>query len=535
MEKAALVAGATEPVIRVRGFRKRYGRTVADDGIDLEVAPGQVYGLIGPDGAGKSSLMKAIAGVLEYDAGTVEVFGIPIVSEASAERIKGRIAFMPQGLGLNLYPELSVEENIAFFSRLRLVPTRQFEERKKRLLAMTRLEPFAGRLMKNLSGGMKQKLGLICALIHQPDLVILDEPTTGVDPVSRRDLWVILAEFMRESPMTALVSTAYLDEASRFDRLLLMHEGKGFAEGTPAEIRALGKRGPNGAEPDLEEVFISVAQGGEASTNRPDTAQMTRSHSANGNHADIQAEGLTRDFDGFRAVDDVTFCVSHGEIFGLLGANGAGKTTVIKMLMGLLPPTSGRGTVAGKEMQRAGDAIKRRIGYVSQAFSLYQDLTALENIRLYCGIYGLGGRETRERADWILQMAGLAGYERILSGRLPLGLRQRLALGCALVHRPQVLFLDEPTSGVDPLGRRRLWEIIVQLAREDGVAILITTHYMSEAERCDRLGLMHAGRLIADASPAELKKAFERDEGRKPESMEDVFVSRITALEAQAK
>ena len=579
MGEATLVAAAEPPaLVRVAGFVKRYGKRTAVASVALEVRRGEIYGLIGPDGAGKSSLMKAVAGVLSFDAGAVEVFGTRLVSEAAAELVKDRLGFMPQGLGLNLYPELSIEENIDFFARLRLVPAAALAERKERLLAITRLTRFRRRAMKHLSGGMKQKLALVCTLIHEPELIILDEPTTGVDPISRRDFWLILSEILHQHGATALVSTAYMDEASRFHRLTLMHDGRVIAEGRPEALRrrvpgvavqlragrqaealarlrtgypqvqALGawirvfaqERSAAAAEreiramladipveelitaePELEDVFIaSLGEQLPARAAKPDedaaaaqasAAPPTRPPPLTG--AAVEARELTRDFGDFRAVDRVSFSVRQGEIFGLLGANGAGKTTCIKMLTGILPPSAGEGAVGGVDMRRAGRAIKQRIGYVSQAFSLYTDLTVLENIRLFAGIYGLDRRETEGRLAWIITNGGLAGYEDQIAGSLPMGLRQRLALGCALVHRPQVLFLDEPTSGVDPVGRRRFWEILFHLSRVEGVAILITTHYMTEAEHCDRLALMYAGGIVADAPPAELKRRVAEEAG----------------------
>ncbi|WP_442506162.1 ATP-binding cassette domain-containing protein [Novipirellula sp. SH528] len=563
----------SEPIVRVSAFRKTYGRTVAVDGIDLEIQRGEIYGLIGPDGAGKSSLMKAVAGVLTYDSGTLDVFGTRVDSERSAETIKDRIGLMPQGLGLNLYADLSIDENVDFFGQIRLIPKDVLQQRKKRLLGMTRLDKFRDRAMKNLSGGMKQKLGLVCCLIHHPQLVILDEPTTGVDPVSRRDFWSILAQLLREEQITALVSTAYMDEATRFHHAALLFDGKVLARGEPDEIAALvpgrivqAKAEPQAdalallkqsfpqseavgpwlrvfvddaddvqasdavtsrineftpqelhvAEPDLEDVFIALLRrrGLTDSNEFKITSQSSESSIRNGGGLAIEANNLVRAFGAFKAVDGVSFQVKPGEIFGLLGANGAGKTTVIKMLTGLLPPTAGAGRVAGADMRRAGQAIKERIGYMSQAFSLYQDLSVVENIRLYAGIYGLSRRMARERTDWIIDMAGLAGREKALSGSLPMGVRQRLAIGCALVHRPQVLFLDEPTSGVDPIGRRRLWDIIFDLSRNQGVAILVTTHYMSEAEHCDHIAMMYAGRVFADASPSELKANLRQESGQ---------------------
>ena len=564
------VISRESPIVRVSQFVKRYKKHVAVQGVDLEIKRGELYGLIGPDGAGKSSVMKAIAGVLSYEGGTVEVFRTTVDSERSAEQVKSKIGFLPQGLGLNLYPDLSVEENIDFFARLRLVPETELIERKTRLLAMTRLDRFRDRAMKNLSGGMKQKLGLICTLIHEPELAILDEPTTGVDPVSRRDFWTILAELQQERGMTVLVSTAYMDEASRFHRLSFLSDGRVLASGTPADVQrlvpgrmvtcqaspqieavirlkkdfaqveALGplvhvlteeqdrsaavqriqtSLGDIQAEqvrvddPELEDVFVALLlqQGRVRETVGP-AAPSPGLHQNDG--LAIEARGLVREFGAFRAVDQVSFQVKQGEIFGLLGANGAGKTTVIKMLNGIMPPTGGVGWVAGADMKTAGGAIKERIGYMSQAFSLYLDLTVEENIRLFAGIYGLDKSTTTKRFDWIASMAGLSGYESSLTSRLPMGVRQRLALGCALVHQPRVLFLDEPTSGVDPIGRRRFWDILSRLAREEGVAILITTHYMSEAEHCDNLALMYAGRIVAEGSPATMKCQVEKEAGQ---------------------
>lgn len=570
-------ASQETPVVRVSQFVKRYKNQIAADNLSLSVHRGELYGLIGPDGSGKSSLLKAIAGVLTYDSGTVEVFGTVIDSERAAERVKPRIGFLPQGLGQNLYPELSVEENLDFFARLRLLPDDALAERKARLLAMTRLERFRDRPMKHLSGGMKQKLGLICTLIHEPELTVLDEPTTGVDPVSRREFWAILAELLEEKGMTALVSTAYMDEAERFHRLSFLSAGTMLAAGTPAEVQALvpgtmvtleaapqldaiarlrqtyqqvetlgpllhvfsetedaeaakaqvtaalGGIVPSSVRsdnPELEDVFVSLLLRKAKHRKSPVALPVsTGAHDLNG--VAIEANGLIRDFGAFRAVDGFSFWVKQGEMFGLLGANGAGKTTVIKMLTGILRPTGGTGLVAGADMGTAAGSIKERIGYMSQAFSLYLDLTVEENMRLFAGLYGLAARTAHERLKWIAAMAGLSGYETTLTGRLPMGVRQRLALGCALVHQPRVLFLDEPTSGVDPIGRRLFWEILTKLAREEGVAILITTHHMSEAEHCDHLALMHAGRMVAEGSPQEMKQDIERKAGRLLEIMAD--------------
>lgn len=561
--------------VQLRGLNKYYGQVHAVRGVDLDCQPGILFGLIGPDGAGKSSMMKVIAGVMTFDAGQVTVLGQKIDSDATAEAIKPKIGFMPQGLGQNLYPDLSIEENINFIARLREVPDDLLEPRKDRLLKLTRLDKFRGRAMKNLSGGMKQKLGLVCTLIHEPRLIILDEPTTGVDPVSRRDFWAILTELVGEQNITALVSTAYMDEASRFHRVALLEKGEILATGDPDHLiedikgvavvvqaepqmesleRLKGKydqvvalsnvvrafvpdRSMDEAEadvrglltgldikqiitdtPDLEDIFIAtlIARGdvdlrgrsGLVTSGEAPVSAKMESDTA------IEALGLIRDFGDFRAVDEVSFQVKPGEIFGLLGANGAGKSTVIKMLTGILPPSGGEGHVGGIDMRRPGGDIKERIGYMSQAFSLYQDLTVLENIRLYAGIYGVSRRRLEGRLDWLLELAELKGQEARLAGSLPMGMRQRLALSCALVHRPPILFLDEPTSGVDPVGRREFWDILFTLSRQEGVAMLVTTHYMTEAEHCDHLSLMHAGRVIAAGTPEKMKSDVEQQFGK---------------------
>lgn len=510
MDEAALVA---PDIVTVEDLTKAYGATRALSGVGLQVRRGELFGLIGSDGAGKSSLLKSIAGVLSYDSGHIDVLGVRLDSESACERIKDRIGLMPQGLGLNLYGELTVEENVDFFARLRLVDERTLAERKAVLLAMTRLAPFRDRQMKNLSGGMKQKLGLVCTLMHEPELIILDEPTTGVDPVSRRDFWTILSKLVQERGITALISTAYMDEATRFHRVAFMHEGAILASGEPDALHRHLPDTTDGKDAALEDVFIAlIGRNG----NSADLAHVDRPPAVSARQCGIkaiEANGLTCNFGSFRAADSVSFSISPGEIFGLLGANGAGKTTVIKMLTGIIRPGSGTGYVAGADMRSASQGIKERIGYMSQAFSLYTDLSVMENIRLYAGIYGLDRKQTAARTVWVLDMAGLNEHRNTIAASLPMGMRQRLALGCALLHRPQVLFLDEPTSGVDPVGRRHFWKILFRLAREDGVAILVTTHHMSEAEYCDRLALMHAGRIVADASPEQLKRETEAEAG----------------------
>ncbi len=588
------MVSSAQPLVQVSALAKSYGRRRALEGVDLTVEQGQIYGLLGPDGAGKSTLMKSVAGVLQFDSGELDVLGVRVRSEATAEQIKGRLGFMPQGLGENLYRELSVDENVEFFASLRTVDRDTLDARKEQLYEMTRLGDFRGRAMQHLSGGMKQKLGLICTLIHQPDLIILDEPTTGVDPVSRRDFWSILAELLRERGITALVSTAYMDEASRFHRAALLHAGRVLAEGEPDAIRqeapgavvsvtsessetvaasldrfdrvtilgdqvrafradtapadaeqqaheALAQSEVHieqleAAEPTLEDVFITLLERESTARQGRDDGHDTTElggfsrETIHRSSTAVQADGLVKRFDGFTAVDGVDLEVAQGEIFGLLGANGAGKTTVIKMLLGILKPSEGIGTVAGGEMRRAARSLRERVGYMSQEFSLYGDLTVTENIRLYAGIYGLDRRQTGERTRWVLAMAGLSEHRGQRAASLPVGLKQRLALGCALVHRPKVLFLDEPTSGVDPLGRQQFWQILHRLSREAGVAILITTHYMSEAEHCDRLALMYAGRIVASGSPSSMKSTVEEQAGRLLEVRADRPLEALEAL-----
>ncbi|BBP42485.1 ATP-binding cassette domain-containing protein [Thiosulfativibrio zosterae] len=590
-------------MIKVTDFCKTYAKKTAVQGVSLQVPKGQIYGLIGPDGAGKSSLLKAIAGVMTYNNGEVWVDDILVDSEASAEKIKGRLGFMPQGLGLNLYPELSVAENIQFFGELRGVPAKELDERKARLLEMTQLTQFVDRPMKFLSGGMKQKLGLICTLIHRPPLVILDEPTTGVDPLSRRDFWTILNQLVKEERITALVSTAYMDEASRFQQLSILHQGQVIAQGSAqailkqhpgfaiefqvdesshqitqtlnaiacqfARFERLGSvwRGVCfHAQADalrqeithmlstfqhlpswqfvpltLEDVFVELLTPQSDKVKKAKKVkgltEQVRLPSATSSLSNpqvlIKVSELSKHFKEFVAADQVSFEVKAGEILGLLGANGAGKSTVIKMITGILPATSGDAEVAGLSMRTSAQAIKQQIGYMSQSFSLYLDLTVLENIQLFGRIYGLGSKALKQRCDWVLNMAQLQKVQDDLVKDLPLGQRQRLALGCALIHEPKVLFLDEPTSGVDPLGRANFWRILVDLAEQMQVAILITTHYMSEAEHCHQLVLMQAGRVVAHDFPRNLKQALatERHQTHLP-SLEEVFIAQLESHHA---
>jgi len=555
---------ADRNVIRVAGLHKRYsrGKVHAVRGVSFDVHRGRVLGLIGPDGAGKTSIIQILAGVLSADDGHASIAGIDV--RRQPERVKPLIGYMPQGLGLNLYDSLSVAENIEFFCALRQVPDAEYRENRARLLAMTRLAPFLDRPAGKLSGGMRQKLALICTLIHLPDILLLDEPTTGVDPLSRRDFWTIIHDLVTRRGVTVLLSTAYMDEAERCHHVLLMHQGEVIAEGAPDALAAAlpgrlvaidGAPPPNvaraaaswpeaesvalyGAEThvllrdpatdvgarlaaagftraqahdipaNLEDVFVHrlVERQTTASAESARLTTPVGGRTANA-AAPVHTHDLTRRFDSFVAVDQVSLDVQAGEIFGLLGPNGAGKTTLLKMLCGLLAPSDGQATVTGLDLAQpaARQQLRNRIGYMSQRFSLYRDLAVTANLELYAGLYSLPRARRRARIQTLLAELRLADYAERRTQALPLGLRQRLALAAALLHEPQLLFLDEPTSGVDPVARRQFWDIVHGLAREQGITVLVSTHYMDEAEHCDRLALMHQGRLAAVGSPAELK------------------------------
>lgn len=490
MDKAEI----TEPVIKVENLCKRYGQrkkveAVCD--VSFDVHRGEIFGLIGPDGAGKTSIIQILAGVLSASKGQASVKGINVIK--NPEKVKEIIGYMPQGLGLNLYDSLSIEENIEFFRGLRTVSQDVFEKNKKTLLDITRLSPFLQRQAKALSGGMRQKLALVCTLLHLPDIILLDEPTTGVDPLSRQDFWNIIHSLVRERKVTVLLTTSYMDEAERCHRVALMHEGSILLQGRPEELG------------NLEEFFIEKITG----QKEPVSQSFIKLTEKSEDKTIITCESVTRTFGKFKAVDSVNLSVKKGEILGLLGPNGAGKTTLIKIICGLLEPTEGKISIAGFDIQRDRKKVWSHIGYMSQKFSLYRDLTVIENIRLYSGLYGVKNHNYSETIDFI----GLKGLENRMTRDLPLGIRQRVSLACALLHEPPVLFLDEPTSGVDPLARRSFWKIIYTLSRQKDVTVIVSTHYMDEAENCDRLALMHRGRLIAEGTPKEIKKGSEKLSG----------------------
>ncbi len=500
-------------VVRAEGLGKSYRRTPAVGDVSFEIGRGEVFGLLGPDGAGKSTLIQILTGVLSATRGRARVLGEDVL--ARPEAVKSRIGYMPQGLGLNLYEALTVEENIDFFGDLREVPPEDFRRHKEELLGITQLAPFRDRAAAHLSGGMRQKLALCCTLIHYPELIFLDEPTTGVDPISRRDFWMIINRLVVERGTSVLLTTSYLDEAERCHRVAFLYQGRIIAQGPTAELQEQTGRNGAGRSRSLEDVFIAAmaVDTAEAAAAGPRPLPVAAPRGAGEEAAAIRVEGLSKRFGDFMAVDGVSFAVASGEVFGFLGPNGAGKTTVIKILTGILAPSRGRARIAGLDIRADRDRLKRQLGYMSQKFSLYRDLTVAENIRLYGGIYQLRRDDLEARLPEILELADLRGQEEQLARDLPLGMRQRLALGCAILHRPRIVFLDEPTSGVDPLARRKFWRIIRQLA-EAGVTILVSTHYMDEAEHCGRLAFMHQGRLVAVGAPGELRARAEAAVGR---------------------
>ncbi len=483
-------------IVRLEAITHRYGKLAALDGVTLAIPAGATVALLGPDGVGKSTLLGLIAGVRKPQAGRIEVLGGDIAAAGHRRRVQPRIAYMPQGLGRNLYPTLSVRENADFFGRLFGLPAPEREARLAELLAATGLAPFAERAAGKLSGGMKQKLGLCCALIHAPELLILDEPTTGVDPLSRRQFWELLTRIRARTPgLSVLVATAYMEEAERFERLVLMDSGRVLATGTPAELKA--RTGTDSLEHAFVAALPAERRAGHARLAIPPRPAE---------HAELalEAEGLTRRFGDFTAVDQVSFRIERGEIFGFLGSNGCGKTTTMKMLTGLLPADAGEARLFGRPVDPHDLRTRLRIGYMSQAFSLYRELSVAQNLELHARLLQLPPARVAPRIAELVERFGLDSVFGMQADALPLGLKQRLSLACAVIHAPEVLILDEPTSGVDPIARDRFWELLIELSRRQGVTIFITTHFMNEAARCDRISLMHAGRVLAQDAPAHL-------------------------------
>jgi len=500
----------SEPVVRLEKVSQHYGKAVALDDVTLDVPAGKMIGLIGPDGVGKSTLLGMAAGVRKIQTGKVTVLGGNIADAHFRDMVASRIAYLPQGLGKNLYPTLSITENADFFGRLFGQSREEREWRITDLFTSTDLLPFRERPAGKLSGGMKQKLGLCCSLIHDPDLLILDEPTTGVDPLARRQFWELIARIRKERPqMSVMVATAYMDEADGFDWLVAMDAGKVLATGTPAELKQRTK------VDTLEKAFIELLP---EEAKRGHKEPVVPPFKAKGGPPAIEAEGLTQRFGTFTAVDHVSFKIQAGEIFGFLGSNGCGKTTTMKMLTGLLPPTEGTALLFGKPVKGGDVESRRRVGFMTQAFSLYTELTIRQNMMLHARLFDLPVEQGRKRVEDLIKMFGLENEADTLTESLPLGIRQRLSLAVAVIHEPDMLILDEPTSGVDPVARDGFWELLIKLSRENGVTIFLSTHFMNEAARCDRMSMMHAGKVLAQGPPAELVRE------RHAKNLEDAFI-----------
>lgn len=547
--------------VRAENLTKTFNDTTAVDRVSFEVRPGEIFGLVGPDGAGKTTTLRLLSSILDPSSGTGAIAGFDVGSEST--KVKEQLAYMSQKFGL--YQDLSVMENISFYADLYGVTGSERKERIEELLDFSNMRPFKKRRAGKLSGGMKQKLQLICALIHTPKVLLLDEPTNGVDPVSRRDFWKILYILLREG-VSILVTTAYLDEAERCDRVGLINHGRLIASGTPAELKELmddhilslkssraraiqhylrdalpdmsinvfgdslhlssadpeetGRRVSalliregltyssfQEIPPSLEDVFVSLLGDDRDDILQKSEPQSTVQWAVEEEETPaiaVEVSHLSRRFGNFTAVNDISFQVPRGQIFGFLGPNGAGKSTTIRMLCGLLSPSDGTGRVAGFDISRQTEEIKQHIGYMSQKFSLYEDLTVEENIDFFGGIYGLSGGRLLEKKEWALRISALCDHRKSLTAILSVGWKQRLALACAILHEPPIIFLDEPTSGVDPVSRRRFWDLIYTMA-DRGVTVFVTTHYMEEAEYCDRVCLIYQGEIIAMGSPEELK------------------------------
>jgi ribosome-dependent ATPase len=501
------------PVAQVENVTQRYGKMVALDGVTIDLPAGGMVGLIGPDGVGKSSLLSMIAGARQIQSGRIVVLDNDMADPRLRSQICPRIAYMPQGLGKNLYADLSVRENIEFFGRLFGQSRAKRDAKISELLWSTGLAPFADRMAKKLSGGMRQKLGLCCCLIHDPDLLILDEPTTGVDPLSRRRFWELIDQMRaRRKGMSVLVATAYMEEAERFDWLVAMNAGKVLGTGTSADLKAR----TNSAT--LEDVFIALLP---EQARRGHKALLIPPRRIIDADPVIVAHDLTCRFGDFTAVDKVNFTIERGEIFGFVGSNGCGKSTTMKMLTGLLPPSEGEALLFGKPLDSSDMSARYRVGYMSQSFSLYTELTVQQNLELHAHLFHIPAQKARDRIASLVDSFGLKDYSDQRTLDLPLGIRQRVSLAVAIVHEPEILILDEPTSGVDPLARDRFWEILIDLSRNQEVTIFISTHFMNEAERCDRISLMDSGHVLATDTPAGLVQA------RGAATLEEAFIGHL--------
>jgi len=515
MSDRPIAAGAMRPappVVRLDGVGLSYGKTRALQAVTLDIPSGSMVGLIGPDGVGKSSLLSLIAGAHVIQEGRIDVLGGDMAKARHRALTCPRIAYMPQGLGKNLYPTLSVSENVDFFGRLFGQGRQERERRIADLLRSTGLAPFADRPAGKLSGGMKQKLGLCCALIHDPDLLILDEPTTGVDPLSRRQFWELVDGIRaNRAGMSVIVATAYMEEAARFDWLVAMDAGRVLAAGAPAELLR------QTAAPTLDAAFIALLPEEKRRGHR-EVVIPPRTVAADQDAA-IEALHLTMRFGSFTAVDDVSFRIGRGEIFGFLGSNGCGKTTTMKMLTGLLAASEGTARLFGRELDSRDIEVRRRVGYMSQAFSLYTELTVRQNLDLHARLFSMAPDAIARRIDEMAQRFELVGVMDALPDALPLGIRQRLSLAVAMIHSPDILILDEPTSGVDPVARDGFWQILSDLSRKENVTIFVSTHFMNEAERCDRISLMHAGKVLISDTPAAIVGS------RSASSLEEAFIA----------
>ncbi len=564
------------PALRFSGVSKRFGsgarQVAAINDLTLSITAGRITGLLGPDAAGKTTLLRLAAGLLRADAGRIEVLGLDAVRDAA--RIQARTGYMPQRFGL--YEDLSVQENLDLYARLQGLKPAERPARYAELLRLTALGPFGARRARALSGGMKQKLGVACALLRIPELLLLDEPTVGVDPISRRELWAIVVD-LRARGVTVLISTSYLNEAERCDEVVLLDAGGLLAQGAPgamaaelagrcfavrhpaidrralqqrllaapgvvdARLAGMGVRALLAAAatppplagaawqaiaPEFADVFVDRLQARRA--RRAPMAMATAAKAGDG--AVLHVARLNRFFGAFHAVQNVSFDVARGEVFGLLGANGAGKTTTFRMLCGLLPASSGELRVAGQDLRSAPADARRQIGYVAQKFALYGNLSVAQNLAFFAAAYGLRGERLRARLAWAEAEFELGPFRAANASDIPLGYKQRLALACALLHEPPILFLDEPTSGVDPLARSEFWQRINQYAAA-GTTVLITTHFMDEAEYCDRLVLMSQGSVLAAGTPAEVRAHAATPEAPDP-TMEDAFIGLIAAHEA---
>jgi ribosome-dependent ATPase len=499
------------PVVSIERVTHRYGRVVALDGISLEIPSGIMVGMVGPDGVGKSTLMALVAGSKKMQEGKITVLGGDIGDVRHRRAAGPRIAYMPQGLGKNLYLELSVHDNVDFMARLFGLSSEERRKRIPELLEATGLGPFADRPAGKLSGGMKQKVGLCGALVHEPDLLILDEPTTGVDPLSRRQFWALIDDIRAGRPgMSVVISTAYMDEAQKWDWIVAMDAGRVLSTGTPAEL--MERTGTK----DLEQCFIALLP---EEKRRGHTELTIPPRAAGTAEIAIESKGLTRRFGTFTAVDHVTLSIERGEIFGFLGSNGCGKSTTMKMLTGLLPPSEGTATIFGSSVEAGSMEVRKNLGYMTQAFSLYGELTVRQNLVLHARLYHLPPDHAKARIEELVRRFGLGEHLDALAEDLPMGLRQRLSLAVAVLHEPQILILDEPTSGVDPVARDSFWELLIDLSRKQGVTIFVTTHFMNEGMRCDRISLMNAGKVLACDAPQKLI------EQRGAASLEEAFIA----------